>query len=694
MLLFFVFFRLINGSVTDSRQTRMRLPLRLVVPITLVIIFAFLVTTLIITQACSPKDDDQPDMEFNVGTAYIKPKSQFLGIKRNWELLPAIVSVKIAIDLGSNVIAQKIPCKTRAEDRICLEWGDSAKMDISANKPMSEKEPRCHTIEWVSRSKDFVPMDCISTAHAHWYGGAALLHQRWPVQKGSVKMQPFVANDVGIVNEGYGAVLDRYWVSSAGVGIFVEDSVPLHVSIDRTQLCFKADYDNSPYANPGKVKPTLNYTICVNDDVKSIHKYMSNRLWKRPTAIPHERLFKEPIWSTWARYKTKINQENVVQMAEEIQSHGFPACQIEIDDKYMNVYGEYDFDTIKFPYPEMMISTIQSMGVGMTSWVVPFANVETEAFQYGMRKGYWLKVDNGVPGLVSWWRGVGGILDFTNEEAVQWFFKGGDRRLSDLKQRGVDSFKFDGGETNYLPQYAKPAKPFPYGNPSYYSTHYAEAALKYTNNMLEVRVGYKTQHLPVFVRMYDKWSNWDYDNGLKTVIPTALIFSLLGYPFILPDMIGGNGYENNTLPEKELFLRWFGLNIFLPSMQLSISPWQYDDDTLEKCNVMMRIREEYVSPKLLKLAYGVVETGEPIIRPMWWVDPTNPKTFELDSQFMLGDNILVAPIVHSGHIGRSIYLPTGTWKDMLRGNIFPGDIVLDNYFAELDEIPHFERIHL
>ncbi len=108
---------------------------------------------------------------------------------------------------------------------------------------------------------------------------------------------------------------------------------------------------------------------------------------------------------------------------------------------------------------------------------------------------------------------------------------------------------------------------------------------------------------------------------------------------------------------------------------------------------MMKIREQYVNPKLLKLAHGAVETGEPIIRLMWWVDPTNAKTFELDSQFMLGDDVLVAPIVHSGLMGRQIYLPNCRWKDILKGDVKAGDQFLYNYFAELGEIPYFERIY-
>ena len=69
--------------------------------------------------------------------------------------------------------------------------------------------------------------------------------------------------------------------------------------------------------------------------------------------------------------------------------------------------------------------------------------------------------------------------------------------------------------------------------------------------------------------MGDKESRWGYDNGLKTIIPTALTFGILGYPFILPDMIGGNGYtyegENielteTVLPDRELYIRWLQVN--------------------------------------------------------------------------------------------------------------------------------------
>ena len=78
----------------------------------------------------------------------------------------------------------------------------------------------------------------------------------------------------------------------------------------------------------------------------------------------------------------------------------------------------------------------------------------------------------------------------------------------------------------------------------------------------------------MFVRMGDKESRWGYDNGLKTIIPTALTFGILGYPFILPDMIGGNAYTyegdnieltQTVLPDRELYIRWLQVTVIITS---------------------------------------------------------------------------------------------------------------------------------
>ena len=76
--------------------------------------------------------------------------------------------------------------------------------------------------------------------------------------------------------------------------------------------------------------------------------------------------------------------------------------------------------------------------------------------------------------------------------------------------------------------------------------------------------------------MIDKDTYWTFENGLPTLITTLLQMNMNGYPLVLPDMIGGNGY--NEPPTKELFIRWLQANTFMPSMQFSYVPWEFDNE--------------------------------------------------------------------------------------------------------------------
>jgi alpha-glucosidase (family GH31 glycosyl hydrolase) len=91
-----------------------------------------------------------------------------------------------------------------------------------------------------------------------------------------------------------------------------------------------------------------------------------------------------------------------------------------------------------------------------------------------------------------------------------------------------------------------------------------------------VRSGFETQDLPVFVRMVDKDSHWSINNGLRSMVTTLLAMNMAGYSIVLPDMIGGNGYGSDVIT-PELFIRWLQATTFMPSLQFSYVPWQFDD---------------------------------------------------------------------------------------------------------------------
>ena len=194
--------------------------------------------------------------------------------------------------------------------------------------------------------------------------------------------------------------------------------------------------------------------------------------------------------------------------------------------------------------------------------------------------------EDGYPGITSWWQGSSaGYFDYSRQEAASWWSDRVRRLQTDF---GFDSFKFDAGETNWLPANFSFSHLPPSRQPNGYSESYVRNMESF-GPIVEVRTGWKTQDVPIFTRMLDKSTVWTYENGLKTLIPTLLQFGIEGYPFVLPDMIGGNGY-NVLRPEKELFVRWMQANVFMPALQFSYAPWDYDQEVRgPPCSPPLRI---------------------------------------------------------------------------------------------------------
>ena len=574
---------------------------------------------------------------------------------------------------------------------ICVHWHDQGKLHITHG---ADGEFDCYDVRWRAKGcGEKVLHDCFDLGDAHWFGGSNIYRMTWPVETWSYPLQPFVTGDVYL--EKYGGVQERYWLASNGVGLFVKWDVPLFVGINETndkQLCFMSKFVDSPYINPDVSPIYLNYTICRGPDMKKTHRYMSSRFCDKPKDIPNPDLFKRPIWSTWALHKSNITQDKITQFAKEIKAHDFPYCQLEIDDGWESVYGEMEFHKEKFPNVSKMVHDLESMGFKTTLWVHPFVDIGSSLVANHSNIYLWLKDTGGnMPAITEWWNGVALVLDLTNRSVLQYY----ESRLERLqKEYGISSFKFEAGEASYLPAGYKPHVPF--YNPSNFTKLYAEIAyhMDRTGRRTQLRVGSRTQHLPVFVRMVDKDSNWDYDGGIKTVIPHVLNMGILGYPFLIPDMIGGNAYREDILstqlPDKELYIRWMELNTLLPALQFSIPPWKYDTQTVEIVKNLLDLRERYI-PTLLQLANESVSHGTPIIRPLWWVSPEDRTAQTIDSEFLVGNDILVAPILDKWSTSRDIYLPNGRWWDLKESIYLTGGRWHSNYQAALGELPIFHR---
>ncbi|MEL6151304.1 MAG: glycoside hydrolase family 31 protein, partial [Chloroflexota bacterium] len=171
---------------------------------------------------------------------------------------------------------------------------------------------------------------------------------------------------------------------------------------------------------------------------------------------------------------------------------------------------------------------------------------------------------------------------------------------------------------------------------------------------------------------------WSGDNdtswhSLKYNIPMGLGISLSGAPNTGHDVGGFYGPK----PSAELFVRWVQNGIFHP--RFTIHSWNTDQTVNEPWmypEVLPQVREAIafryrLMPYLYSLFVESYRTGAPIIRPMVYHYPHDPRTHEESFDFLLGEHLLVASVLDEGATTRDVYLPEGTgWYDFHDENAF------------------------
>jgi len=106
---------------------------------------------------------------------------------------------------------------------------------------------------------------------------------------------------------------------------------------------------------------------------------------------------------------------------------------------------------------------------------------------------------------------------------------------------------------------------------------------------------------------------------------------------------------------------------------------------------MLELHEKY-SDLFISCAKESVRTGAPIIRPLWWVDPHNETSQTIDNEFLVGDDLLVAPVTQPDATTRAVYLPPGKWRCENQGTLLEGGQWHSDYRANIDELPYFSRV--
>jgi len=427
--------------------------------------------------------------------------------------------------------------------------------------------------------------------------------------------------------------------------------------------------------------------------LKDAYRFVSKNFFPTSGKMPDSLLFTKPQWNTWIELTYNQNQDAILNYAQAIVDNGFSPGVLMIDDTWQENYGMWNFHPGRFPNPKMMMEKLHQLGFKVMLWVCPFISADTPPYRDLRTKRALLLAGSNLankswsetktePALIQWWNGASAVLDFTNPEAVKWFNK----QLSHLVENyGVDGFKFDAGDSPYYPE-----ESISYQNvlPNRQTELYGQFGLIYPLN--EYRAMWKMGGQPFAERLFDKGHNWE---DLGKVLPQIISQGLMGYAFTCPDMIGGGLYTsflNLSAIDQELVVRSAQCHVFMPMMQFSAAPWRILDEThLNAVKKAVKIREQ-MTPVIMQLVKWAAQTGEPVVRNLEYVFPGHG--FEkVKDQFMLGDQIMIAPMLNKGIYKREVLFPKGKWKGD-GGQIVKGPVKL-TIDVPLDRIPYFTLIN-
>ena len=174
----------------------------------------------------------------------------------------------------------------------------------------------------------------------------------------------------------------------------------------------------------------------------------------------------------------------------------------------------------------------------------------------------------------------------------------------------------------------------------------------------------------------DQQTDWGELDGLPTVVPALLNLGLAGQPFVSLDIAGFSvGGEPST---KELYQRWTELGAFAPVMRTHQGArkdenwkWNTDEETTAHFRKFTFVHCA-LADDFMALAGEAVESGKPLLRHLMLVFPDDRETWGISDQFMIGDSLLVAPVVEQGATTRSVYFPVGTWFNVWTGESVQG----------------------
>ncbi|WP_339838096.1 glycoside hydrolase family 31 protein [uncultured Maribacter sp.] len=519
-----------------------------------------------------------------------------------------------------------------------------------------------------SQNKDQVEITILE--NEYWWGGLSAIGHNTPYDSKTIEKHDLWGDNKG--NQAQPLLL-------SSKGRYVWSESPIEYSFENGHITVTTRDGKIEFGTAGK-------------NLRDSYDYAVTNFFPPNGKIPEKLLFTKPQYNTWIELTYNQNEDDILKYAQSIIDKGYPPGVLMIDDNWQENYGTWEFSPRRFKDPKGMIKKLHNLGFKVMLWVCPFVSADTEIFRHLAKEGMllldadktqdvlWANTKNKAA-IIRWWNGASACLDLSNPKTQEWF----ETRLKFLMDEyGVDGFKFDAGDADF---YTGDIVSFvPDITPNDHTTYFAKLGLKFPLN--EYRASWKMAGLPLAQRLRDKNHNWD---DLEKLIPDLMSQSIMGYAYTCPDMIGGGehqSFENSTTIDEELVVRSAQVHALMPMMQFSVAPWRVLSEKNNQLCLEAALLHAKMGNLFLNLAEEASLTGEPIVKPMALAYP-NSGYETIKDQFILGDNILVAPVVKQGVRKRSVVLPKGKWKAE-DGENFKGGRTIE-IEVSLSRLPYFTK---
>ena len=345
-----------------------------------------------------------------------------------------------------------------------------------------------------------------------------------------------------------------------------------------------------------------------------------------------------------------------------------------------------------------MMTFIQTNGFKVMCWLTPFVNTSSVSdgvggqntgqstnYAAGAASNYFVRASvNGPPLVENWWKGTGSPVDFTSPSATQWL----QGQLSNLvAQSGgvIGGFKTDDGESassdgsTYIPTtavYSDGRTGVEMRNGFCVTYHKAIWNVLGTNGLVMARSGFTGSQAYPGCWAGDNQPNFG-SNGLPGVIVASQSAAMSGFSIWGSD-IGGYQDGNFSSTPTNLFMRWTQFGAFSPIMEMHRQttaglqyPWSFGPDGLSNYQFYTQLHTA-LFPYIYTYALQGSSNGLPIMRPLILMNQTDTNIYGIQQTYMIGDELLVSPIITNVATSRVVYLPQGTWYDFFSGQVYAG----------------------